>query len=95
MSVSLQEILGVAALLGGLYAGYDLIYGVRSWKQAVPGVIARGWVCALLVTVGIDQIVFGQNAVLLIGYLFGLPLLAIQIGFILSLLVAGYLWSNG
>lgn len=95
MSINLQEILAVAAMLGSLYAGYDLLFGVKTWKHAVPGVIARGWICVLLATVGIDQIVFGQNAVLLVGYLLGLPLLAIQAGFILSLLVASYLWSSG
>ncbi|HVC33409.1 MAG TPA: hypothetical protein VNL16_07860 [Chloroflexota bacterium] len=95
MTIGIQDVLGVAALVGGVYAGYDLLFGVPSWKAAAARVIARVWVCVLLVTVGVDQIVFGQNAVLQVGYLLGLPLLAVQIGFILSLVVALYGWSGG
>ncbi len=95
MALSIQSILGVAALIGAIYAGYDLVFGVRDWGQMLPGVIARGWICALFATVGVDQVVFSQNALLQLGYLLGLPLLAVQIGVVLSLLVAGYLWSSG
>jgi hypothetical protein len=95
MAISIQSILAIAALLGAIYAAYDLVFGVHDWGQALPGVIARGWICALLATVGVDQVVFGQNALLQLGYLLGLPLLAVQIGVVLSLLVAGYLWSSG
>ena len=94
MAISIQVILGVIALLGGFYAGYDLLFGVENWRKAVPSVIARSWVCALLAMIGIDQVFFGQNAVLQIGFLLGLPLLAIQIGFIVSLGIAVYLWSS-
>ncbi len=94
MAISIQEILGVLALLAGIYAGYDLLFGVRDWRQAVPGVIARGWICVLLATVGVDQVFFGQNALLQVGYILAIPLLAVQVGVVLSLVVASYLWSG-
>lgn len=92
-AVSLSEVVGTIALLGGLYAGYDLVFGVKDWRSAVRGVVARCYLFALLTTVGIDAVLFSQNAVLQLGYILGLPLLAVQVGFVLSLLVASYFWS--
>ena len=94
MPFSWQSILGVVALLAGLYAGYDLLFATRHWNRDLAGVVARAWVFVLLVTIGLDQMLFGQNAVLQIGYVFGLPLLAVQIGFVISLLVATFIWSG-
>ena len=92
MAIGLQSVFGVIALVGGLLASYDLLFGVQDWRATVSAIIARCWICVLLTTIGIDETFFGQNAVLQVGYLFGLPLLAMQIGFLASLVIAGYLW---
>jgi hypothetical protein len=93
-AVGLQELAGGIALLVGLYAGYDLVFGVKDWRNALHGVVARCYLFALLTTVGIDAIFFNQNAILQFGYILGLPLLAVQVGFVLTLLVASYFWSG-
>lgn len=93
MLSELQSLVGVIAFLGGLYAGSDLLFGVRSWRQAVPGLLARAWVCLLLTTAGVDQVVFSQNAFLQVGYLLGLPLNVVQVATIASLVVASLFWA--
>jgi hypothetical protein len=94
IGLSLQSAASLAALGTGLYAGFDLLFGVKSWSQAVSGVIARGFLFVVLSTVGIDQLLFGQNAVLQVGYAFGLPLVAVQVGFAGAILIAIYFWTD-
>lgn len=88
----IQSVVSVLALLGGLFAGYELLFSTSAWSKNVVGTIARGWVFVILTTVGIDELAFGQNAILQVGYVLGLPLLPLQLGFAVSLLAAIYLW---
>jgi len=90
----LQTIVSLVALLGGVLAGYELLFLPGTWFKDPIGSIARGWVFVILTTIGIDELVFGQNAILQVGYVLGLPLLPLQIGFVVSLLVAIYFWSG-
>jgi hypothetical protein len=85
-------------LLVGLSAGYDLLFGAADaprGRRAIPGLLARVWILVLLTTVGIDALLFGQNAVLQLTYLLALPLLPVQLGFLVSLLLASYFWIGG
>jgi len=90
----LQTIVSIVALLGGLLAGYELLFLPDVWSKNAIGFVARGWVFVILTTIGVDELIFGQNAVLQVGYLLGLQLLPLQIGFVVSLVVAIYFWTG-
>ncbi len=90
----LQTIVSIVALLGGLLAGHELLFLPGAWSKNAIGFIARGWIFVILTTVGIDELVFGQNAVLQIGYVLGLPLRSLQIGFVVSFFIAIYFWTG-
>lgn len=79
------------ALAAALYAAYELVMPAPA-GQRWAGVVARIWICLLLGSVGIDEIIFGQNALLVAGYLLGVPLFPLQIGVAISIVAATWAW---
>jgi hypothetical protein len=87
----LIRLFGYVALGAALYAAYELAFRPWVWRHRI-GVIARAWVVVLPGTVGIDEVLFGQNALLAAGYFFTLPLVPLQVAVVVSLLVAMWAW---
>ena len=89
-----QLALSALALLTGLYAGFDLVFRLPDWRRDPLAVVARGWLFVVLVVVGVEEIVFGTNALLLIGYRLRVPLVAIQVFALGSIVAASLVWSR-
>jgi hypothetical protein len=94
MPFGLQTLIGVLSIGGGMYAAYDFLFGPRRTAKSRASDVAGGIIFVILMTIGIDEVFFGQNAVLQVGYILQLPLLAVQIGFIAALLLASYAWTR-
>lgn len=88
---SLTRLFSYLALVGALYAGYELLIGTSVWRRW-SALAARVWILLLLGTVGVDEVFFRQNALLTAGYLLGLPLFPFQVAIVASLVVATWVW---
>ena len=86
--------LALRAVVSAAYAGYELATD-PDWRRSLTGTIARLWLLVVLAVVGIAYLVFDADALLLLSYRSGLPLHALQMGFLVSLAAATLVWTRG
>ena len=85
--------LALCAVASAAYAGYELAAD-PDWRRSLIGTIARLWLLVVLAVVGIEYLFFDANALLLLSYQSGLPLNALQLGFLGSLAAAVAVWTR-
>jgi hypothetical protein len=94
VTFGLQTLVGLLSIVGGAYAAFDLLSTGGRARRPLRSDIAGAFVLVLLLTIGVDLIIFGQNAVLQVGFILQLPLLAVQIAFVAVLLLASFVWTK-
>jgi hypothetical protein len=94
MPAGVSQIIGLLAIAGGVYAGWELALARPVGRRSFAGDAARAFVLVVLLIIGIDELVFGQNAILSVGYLLQLPLQSVQLAFGAALAVAAFVWSR-
>ena len=92
--LTLQPLFAVGALLGSLYAASELVRSGSTWWRQPWLTVARIWLVVALGLVGIEYLLFGNHAVLLLARQFDLPAQAVQLGFLTSILVAVLVWAR-
>ncbi len=90
---SLHSVVALVALAAAGYAGYELAVE-PDWRRRLPATAARVWVLVLLAVVGVEDLAFGTNAVLMLGYQTGVPLRYLQLAFVASLAAAVLVWTR-
>lgn len=91
---TLQPVFAVGALFGSIYAGYDLVRTGTAWPQQPLRTLATVWLVAVLGLVAVEYLLFGNNVVMLIARHFDLPMQAVQIAFLASIVLSVLVWSR-